>query len=245
MRTCRRLMCTVGLLAAMSGVARGALVTPYGVFTAGNNPEVLTTYAPVSADDLIDSSEPTLASQSITGFPDPNPAALGTPAMLNDGAFGTGPDTGYSQYTGTFLDDDDDGDGVYAVTYNLDIAVNALGYTITAIDSYTAYAPSRSAQQYKVTFTHIDNTTSELQIGYGPTEMLGSAYAATKVHLVDDTGALATGVKSVRFDVQKHPDFSGSTYREFDVFGQAVPEPASLACLAGGGLLMLRRRRSL
>jgi hypothetical protein len=227
---------------AMAAVA----ISPFS--TAGSDPAVMTTYAPVSSTDLIDSSQPTFVSQTITGYPDPNPGHLGTPAMLNDGTIGVGaPD--YNAFGGTFLDDDDDGDSIWSTTFNLNTSINTRGYNITSIDTYSAYAPSRAAQQYDVYFTTVDSATPQflLHVGLSPVAILGNAYAATLVHSDDTTGVLASNVNSIRFDVQKPDgDFSGSTYRVFDVFGAAapLPEPGALAIIGLGGLLLSRRRHA-
>jgi hypothetical protein len=65
----------------------------------------------------------------------------------------------------------------------------------------------------------------------------------TKIDFVDDGGApIASGVRYLRLTATDTDNgYAGMV--EIDAQGTAVPEPASLAVLGMGGLLMMRRRR--
>jgi hypothetical protein len=84
-------------------------------------------------------------------------------------------------------------------------------------------------------------------VNFNPPDTSGNP-SATRVRITDSTGVLATNVAAVRFtfDQPAAPEAGYTGYTEIDVFGTAVPEPASLglAGVAAIGLLTRRCRRA-
>jgi hypothetical protein len=63
----------------------------------------------------------------------------------------------------------------------------------------------------------------------------GGVQSATRVTIAEDTAAaLATNVKSIRFQFTPSPENGYTGYTEIDVVGAAVPEPGAAGLLLAG-----------
>lgn len=142
----------------------------------------------------------------------------------------------------------------YTVTYDLNTAVNALGYDINSIQTIHAWSSNsgnQKNQNYTVEVSTVaggaafSNIATVAFLPFTDTAQAG----ASKVNITESaTNILATGVDQIRFTYTIPAGASGQpspTIREIDVFGVAtVPEPSSTALFGLGALgLLLRRRR--
>lgn len=131
-------------------------------------------------------------------------------------------------------------DSAYSITYTLDTTANSAGYDITSIATISGWSASRIAQNYDVTYTTVtgDTVTLATNVNHNP-----GAEGSLKIALTDSGGLLATGVKSITFNIF-NPGF-GTVWRELEVEGSAtpVPEPAAMGLLGIAALGLMRRRR--
>ena len=219
----------VSVLTASISTASAAVIstlTTYGTTDAG----YVTMNALVSSTDLLQTS---VASSSSTGFAGTNDATAITTKLAN-GVSGT---HAFS-YTEAAIDTDTSG---FTVEYVLDTSVNTLGYDLTSIASFAGLSNAniQFSQNFDLQVSTVGSAsfTSLGTFSTGATENS----QATRILITDSqAAALATGVDVIRLVNQT--GVRGS-YRELDVVGTAsVPEPASMALLAAGGLMMVRRR---
>ena len=165
---------------------------------------------------------------------------FGTTSAVNDGAFGqSGNSANPSTYAGWFSGS--------TFTFELNVAANPSGYTITQLDSYASWDSGRDGQEYTVSYSTVAAPTTFTTLTTIPQfNPAGSGNDFhTRVTITDQTGVLATGVASVRYTFTDFEN-GGTIYREFDGSGfvTSVPEPAAggLAAVAGLGVAWLRRR---
>jgi hypothetical protein len=166
--------------------------------------------------------------------------------LLNDGSLGT---TGVST---TYVN------GINAdttITFTFDTVSNPNGYNITGIQSYAGWetdAGGRSNQGYAIGLTFVDNTTATLLdktswANSDPVDFWTRVVIANSSGngaLDNGSGVVATGVKAITFFGFDEATPKGPVgYREFQIEGTVVPEPAALGLLVGLGGLALRARR--
>ncbi len=133
-----------------------------------------------------------------------------------------------------------------SVTYALDLTASPGGYSLSGIDVYAGWDGFRGGQKYTASYSLVSDpntfiTLSLVDLDANANNALGGDIS-TRSMLRDADGELATGVAAVRFDFAD-VTFGYAGYREIDVFGTAVPEPASAGLALAGLCLVLRRRK--
>ena len=204
-----------------------------------------------SATDLIDQSQlTTFANQTSSGFT--NGFNSGGPSKLNDGSIGA--DSNTADTTISLTD--------WTTTFHLNTSSNALGYTLSGINTIAGWPDNRVNQKYKVYYSTVSsNPSNNDSTGYsllqsvdyepspgGPNNTASSTGGnSTEVSLAISG---LSGINAIQFvlnsgtpTADSNGDNLESVYREFDAFGAATtPEPASLSLLGLGGLALLARR---
>jgi len=185
--------------------------------------------ADISATDLINAGQPSLASAAWdkTPFFESNSVNNGTGHPAGSGG-------------GTYLPATFGGGGKLPFTYTatLDTSVNEQGYEITEIRSFAGWnqnGASLANQKYQVLVSTVD-TPLFLPLGtfeYSPFDSASTQETgATKMVLTKNGGGvIASGVDAIRFVALDHgfnsadggtPGIDGTVYLEFDVIGTAV-----------------------
>ncbi len=129
-----------------------------------------------------------------------------------------------------------------AITITAD-AGQTLNLTELSLDS--AAFTSNNRRGYEI-YAEVDGGT------FDPGDLLidvndeNASRANPANHSADLTGAKYQGISSITFKFFPLTDLSGRTvdFKNFTVEGEVIPEPASLALLGLGGLMMLKRRRA-
>lgn len=206
-------------LAAGVTVRAAVLITP--VSSAG---VVLPYAAQVSAVDLINTGQPSLATATVSATHGAFPGA-----GINDGTTSNGVPGGNTFFEvggGHFSP-------VATATYDLDVSANTAGYDITSIVSFMGWAGMSSQAQGNQTYTVEVSAvgspayTALTAVSYLPFPDVNSTNFDSKVIVTDTGGVLAAGVDSIRFtftnpllSVANGPGtIEGTLVREMDVFG--------------------------
>ena len=207
---------------------------------AGN---VSQTFFTVSATDLVNQGQPSLASQSYGSFV----GGLGTatPTILNNGLLGGAGDA--TQGTGQ-----DAGGGTFTTTYVLTGGSSGLGFDITNIVVYSAWSGGRAGNKFSLQYNTFSNPTLISLGTWTLTDDNGTLTNSTRLALSDSSGgALSnsfgqlTGVQTLVFTLSPPPSNLAPIYREIDVFGlsTAVPEPSTGLLLGLGSYLVWQWRK--
>ncbi|MCC6232401.1 MAG: hypothetical protein IT580_07135 [Verrucomicrobiales bacterium] len=130
---------------------------------------------------------------------------------------------------------------------------DAGGYNISSVTTCAGWDTYRGGQRYMLQYHTVSSPGVYASLGTVDFDEVYSGFNVnTRVIVADDAGPLATGVRSVRFNiVGVTADLAA--YREIDVVGThtSVPEPVhvgaaalGLQVLAGGRMFVTRRRRA-
>jgi hypothetical protein len=172
-----------------------------------------------------------------------DPLNYGSSLNINNGALGTAGNTGSISIV--------EG-GTYTITFDFNVSLNAFGYDITNIRTFSGWPDGRVYQDYSVAYRLVGTPPSSyISLGsFSKTSgALGGGGNSILLDITDDTGVLASGVDSLRFTINRvnAPGYGllGTAYREIDVFGAAtvVPEPSTAALVIGGCLTFLLARK--
>jgi hypothetical protein len=231
---------TLGLIVAGAGRAPAALIQ-----TVSNDTTVRNAF-PASSTDLINGRAP-----------DTNYAAQfegGPITIATDGGVGAPTTSGPG---GAASDVVFDRDHEWFATYTLDTAASPGGYAISRIDTISGHSDARVRQRYTIDYSVVGSPDfialpnpaplPGLSAGeFGDLDALSGAHRSKRVSISDDQGGvIATAVDQIRFNfIRPAAADTGSVYREFDVIGTSVPEPASLGVFGAAVGLLARRRRA-
>lgn len=134
------------------------------------------------------------------------------------------------------------------VIYNLNTSINTAGYNLSQIATYSGWNWTRAAQVYDV-YVHKVSTAAGTYVKIASIDYFPEWKGNAKVVIAaEGTDTWASNVDQVKFVFQDQTQeilVGYCAYRELDVVGTAaaVPEPATLALLMAGGLLLGRRSR--
>lgn len=228
-------------VAAISPAIAAPVITPaiHGPFTPSTATDEVFFAADVSNADLLQQPGVTATHGAYMAFGS-------GPAGLNDGNAGGDYDAvGLAALDGVAWAMD--GDNASWSEFELGVGTGQ-GYDISRIQSIAAWQGAGfSNQKYDVLVKYLGGATFVplVTVDYQPFSVELNEGGSTKVSVADDLGVLASGVVAIRFSFLDtiSNDVGGVVMREIDVFGAPTPEPVTLALLAVGGLVAMRRRR--
>jgi hypothetical protein len=197
-----------------TGSPPGVVITPE---SSAGTPFASTAWAAnVSAADLINAGQPTLAAASVSSvFFGPNGINNGSaiPAETTTNTYFSAPD----RLPAT-------------ATYDLNVSTNPNGYVITSIESFMGWQANSAAhanQTYTVAVSLVGSPdyTDLAVVSYSPFGTDNSADHESHVLVSHPSGILATGVDGIRFTftaLAYGGSSPGTVVREIDVYGHPV-----------------------
>ncbi len=253
------LSCALVLAFAGSTFAAVEVQVLTGTDQGGGSDGFFASYS-VLNDDLANSDQSTFSTISSTTYS--AHSGFGGLSVLNDGTVGsaeTGADGAMKLESDSNVQASDYSTNIpfsYEVLVEFDTTVNALGYDVTSIRSLSDWSDRRRNQLIRVFYSVVgDSDFTEIGSSgtpVGHNEDNAGGHVGIVIEDGDDPSTvMASGVDAIRVDVYIPRAFASndwreasSVMREIDVVGSAtIPEPASLALLAAGGLYAIRRRR--
>lgn len=192
----------------------------------------------VSTTDLLQTS---LLSSSISGF---DPVVAYAPTEPNGGGLFNGTYGSSSVAFGSAYIDNSTGSPWTAV-FDLDLSAHPLGYQIERINVFSGWNSGLAGQDFTVELRLVG---TEEYVALGRFTHAANNVAQVVSLTAASDAFLASGVEAIRFTHHTTAgDWRGS-YREIDVIGVAVPEPAMAGLIIGFGVVglafALRRRRT-
>ena len=188
--------------------------------------------ANISATDLVNLGQLTLSGVSSTAATLPPYTLSG----LHDGSAATSANLAFWYTNPT------------TVTFTLNTLANPLGYEISSvrnIQGFASHAGLYANQSFDILYSTVSAPLTFLPlatISYQPFAANDVNSGSTMVTLTNTTGVLATSVAALQLNIPT-PNGQTGVYREFDVFGAAIPEPSLFALLGLGGLLLRRGKK--
>lgn len=136
-------------------------------------------------------------------------------------------------------------------TYDFDLSTNTFGYSITAIQAYSAWADNRCNQNYRIFYAQVGAPATFIQLG-GDIQATGSGDSIITRYEDNVFGVpILSNVSSIRFEQiaqiqgDSRPAGFETVFRELDVVGiGSIPEPTTSVLGLCGALLLFKRRRS-
>ena len=198
--------------AATAALAAAGLTGPAHAVVVTNTTQRDAPFA-VASDDLLQTS---LAGTTATGVFS-REGETGVRA-LTDGGFGAEGsvvegNTGLAAATA---------DGSNSVTYTL-----AGAYNLTGITTYAGWDAFRGGQSYTVSVATASAPATFTRLATEYNDAQGGGNVDTRAVITPLSGLLAANVVAVRFDFGGDLTYGYAGYREIDVFGATVPEPAA------------------
>jgi hypothetical protein len=187
-----------------------------------------------TSTNLITSGQATLAELSASGFVAWNGSSI---SHLNDNTLGTYyPNGEGNNGVGVALDTGTP----WTLTVSLNTMDNAQGYNITNIKTISGFSADWVNQHYTVSYSTVASPNDFISLGtysVNTSQTVAATPTSLQMSLTDSSGVIASNVACLKFDFLLAPwdaAQKGTAYREVEVYGAAVPEPGTLALLAGG-----------
>ena len=196
----------------------------------------------LSADDLINAGQPTLASVTRDGVFFGNSGPNDGQSTQTGGASDTTTNTYIpSEASGALASKFTEPGGEWWATYNLNLTTNIDGYDITSIESFMGFNANSELQGNQLYSVDVSTVGSSVyvpltSVSYAPFTSVDGVHHFSHVAITEDeSGVLATNVDSIRFRLRDPGNGAGvadgTVINELDVHGvasAAVPEPSSL-----------------
>lgn len=230
-------------LASVSAQAAVTVTTDNQTGPGGAGSTFTPTYSPLG-NDLLNGLSPSFSAGDFTvensgGIP-----------RLTDGLFGTIQEPGGMQHPIFAVAGGGSGTGTELI-YSFNTTSATQGFRLDSIVVYGGWNDNgRDQQLFTLSYSTVGAPTTFLPItsvNFNPA-IANGLQSATRVTIADNAAAaLATNVKSIRFQFTPSPENGHTGYVEIDAIGAAVPEPGSaallFAALGFAGSRRLRRAR--